>query len=191
MFRSRLRCALIALLVVAVGCGGGSGSVTGPGGTLVIRLRGEAPAAAALVTFTELRVGGQDGQFVPLSLVDGSPRTCDLNQLTHGRSEALSTTPVPAGHYGQLRLVISNATLYFANQAGPPACAPRIPAPRGRQASVAIPPGEVRIAAQFDVASGATTTLTLEFDGDRSFLETATDVWELRAVIRLASVEGP
>jgi len=190
MLRSRSRRALLAPLVLAVGCGGDSGGVTGPPGTLVVRLRGEAPGTAALVTFTALSVG-QDGQFTPLALVDGSPRTCDLNQLTRGRSETLGTSALPPGHYGQLRVVISSATLYFTNQANPPACAPRIPAPRGRAASVSVPPGEVRIAAQFDVASGATTTLTLEFDGDRSFVETATDVWALRAVIRVASVEGP
>jgi len=177
--------------MASVGCNSDSGSVTAPSGTLAIRLRGGGPGEAALVTFTELSVRREDADFVPLALVDGSPRTCDLNQLTGGHSEALSATPLPAGDYGQIRLIISSATLYFANQASPPACAPRIPAPRGRQASVTVPPGEVRVAAQFDVGAGATTTLTLEFDGDRSFLETAPGVYELRAVIRVASVEGP
>jgi hypothetical protein len=191
MLRPLLHRLVLPSLLFLAGCGGSDGATgaTGANGTLVIQLRGGAEAEAALVTFADIRVGSENGQFVPLSLVEGAPRMCDLCQLT-GSAAPLSSTSVPAGHYGQIRVVLSDASLHFQNRAASPACAPHIAPPRGRQGTVTIAPGDVRIAAQFDVASGATTTVTLEFDGERSFIPTAQG-YELRAVIRVAGVDGP
>lgn len=79
------------------------------------------------------------------------------------------------GHYTQIRLIVANAPLYFANGTPPldPACAARIVPPAGDRASLEISSGDVKLNRQFDLVAGDATTITLDFDGDRSIRKTA------------------
>ncbi|MGH9349521.1 MAG: DUF4382 domain-containing protein, partial [Vicinamibacterales bacterium] len=149
---------LAASAVTALACGSSSTSITAPsaGGspasgtttgmaTLNLMLK-DTPfedARSMLVTFSEVTAHRSGGPFTTLPFADGATsRTCDLKQLTDAQ-DILGTGPLAAGHYTQLRLVVSGAALYFDNAAPEPACAPTIAAPAGRSAPVEIPSGEV------------------------------------------------
>ncbi len=159
------------------GSGGGSGSATPTTpaqGSLAINLT-DSPftdAKALLVTFSEVSVHHADvdsWEIIPFAGT-ASSRTCDLKKL-NGPTDVLGVGSLPAGHYTQVRLVVSSAALYFDNASSGPACAPSIPAPAGTNAPVTIPSGEVKLNNEFTVASGGTTML-LDFDGDQSVRQT-------------------
>ncbi len=196
MATSRLAGALLSLaLGGAVGCDGDGGTdgVSGPPGTLVIRLRDNPflNAQAVVVTFAEIAVRREgSNDFEPLPLVDGARRSCDLKQLLRGNSDLMVSATLPAGRYTQTRLRIASATLYFANRAPAPACVPVAPSIRGRQAEASVS-GDALIGQDFDVAAGRVTTLVLDFDGERSFEEVSTDRYVLDPIIRVSSVQGP
>jgi hypothetical protein len=189
------RAVAILGLVLAPGCDDdGSGGVpSGPPGTLIIRLRDEPflDAQAVVVTFAELAVrrdGGADFQALPF--VDGARRSCDLKQLLRGNSDLLVSATLPAGRYTQTRVRIAAATLYFANRAPAPPCSPTPPEIRGRQADARVA-DDALVGQDFEVASGRVTTLTLDFDGERSFSEPAAGQYVLDPVIRASGVQGP
>jgi hypothetical protein len=125
-------------------------------------------AKALLVTFSEVNVhaSGADWVTVPFAS-SGSSRTCDLKKLETAQ-DLLGVGPLPAGHYTQLRLVVSSATIYFQNASSGPACAPAITAPAGTNAPVNIPSGELKLNREFDLAAAGGTTILLDFDGDQS-----------------------
>jgi hypothetical protein len=82
--------------------------------------------------------------------------------------DILGVGSLAAGHYTQLRLVVSSAALYFDNASSGGACAPAIAAPAGAAASVEVPSGELKLNREFELASGGKTTILLDFDGDKS-----------------------
>src|SRR6478736_1547278 len=105
--------------------GGGASPVTG---SLAIRITDSpfSDAKALLVTFSEVNVHRTDGdswQTIPFA--SGSRRTCDLKKL-QGPTDVLGVGSLAAGHYTQVRLVVSSATIYFDNASSGPACAPAI-----------------------------------------------------------------
>jgi hypothetical protein len=125
-------------------------------------------AKALLVTFSEVNVHASGGGWVTVPFAaGGSSRTCDLKKLETAQ-DILGVGPLPAGHYTQLRLVVSSATIYFQNAASGPACAPAIAPPAGTNAAVDIPSGELKLNREFDLASSGGTTILLDFDGDQS-----------------------
>ena len=162
---------LLAPLVV--GCGGSAQNPSGPlsaGGTLNVMLR-DSPftdAKALLVTFSDVSVHSSGGDFVRVPFSAGATsRTCDLKKLETAQ-DILGVGQLPAGHYTQLRLVVSSATIYLQNASSGPACAPAIAAPGGTSAPVDIPSGELKLNREFDLASSGGTTILLDFDGDQS-----------------------
>ena len=125
-------------------------------------------AKALLVTFSKLNVHASGAGWVTVPFAEGaSSRTCDLKQLETAQ-DILGVGPLPAGHYTQLRLVVSSATIYFQNGSSGAACAPTVVAPAGTNAPVVIPSGELKLNREFDLASSGGTTILLDFDGDRS-----------------------
>jgi hypothetical protein len=159
--------------------GGGTGSGTNPGapstqnGTLNVRITDSpfSDAKAVLVTFSAVSVHLTEGdawQTIPFT--SGSSRTCDLKKL-QGPTDVLGVGTLPSGHYTQVRLVVSAASIYFDNAASGGACSASIGAPAGKSAPVDIPSGEVKLNRQFTVSGGA-TTMVLDFDGDRSIKAT-------------------
>jgi hypothetical protein len=125
----------------------------------------------------------------------GGSRTCDLKKL-QGHTDVLGVGPLAAGHYTQVRLVVSTANIYFDNPSSGPACAPAIAAPAGKSASVDVPSGEVKLNHQFTIASSASTML-IDFDGDRSIKQTGSgngngkgnSKYMMTPVIRVVSVQ--
>jgi hypothetical protein len=86
--------------------------------------------------------------------------------------DILGTGSLAAGHYTQIRLTVSSATLFFENAAGGNACETTIAAPGGRSADLEIPSGVVKLNREFDVSSSGATTILLDFNGDGSVHQT-------------------
>ena len=211
-------CAIAAAGVLA--CGGGSGpaspdgSSTGasnaggtsgggpnpgtstPSGTLSVRITDSpfSDAKAVLVTFSSVEVHLSDGDsWETIPFASGSSRTCDLKKL-QGPTDVLGVGSLKAGHYTQVRLVVSAANIYFDNASSGGACAASIAAPAGQSAPVDIPSGEVKLNSEFTVA-GAAMTMTLDFNGDQSIKATGSGngksptKYMMTPVIRVVSVQ--
>jgi len=125
-------------------------------------------AKALLVTFSEVNIHASGGDWITVPFAAGAgSRTCDLKKLQTAQ-DILGVGQLPAGHYTQLRLVVSSAAIYLQNASSGPACAPTIAAPAGTSASVDIPSGELKLNREFDLASSGGTMILLDFDGDQS-----------------------
>jgi hypothetical protein len=146
-------------------------------------------AKSVLVTFSEVTAHRTGGSFTKLPFADGATaRTCDLKKLETAQ-DILGVGTLAAGHYTQVRLVVSSATIHFDNAAAGGACAPMIAAPPGRSASLEIPSGEVKLIRQFEVPAGGATTMLLDFEGDRSIHETGNGRYKMKPVITIVNVQ--
>lgn len=167
-------------------------SPTSPSSSAILRVMlTDSPfsdARALLVTFSEVSAHMTESSFQTIPFAGASSRTCDLKKLV-GAQDVLGTGSLTPGRYTQLRLVVSSATIYFDNPSSGPACAPTIPAPEGRNAPVNVPSGTVRLNREFDVTANNTTTMTLDFDGDKSVIETGNGTYQLKPVISIVSVQ--
>ncbi len=202
--------AVVVLVGVAFACGGGSKSpatnptsptsVTGAvgSGTLRVLLKDTpfSEAKAVLVTFSEVSVHASGGGWKTVAFADtaATSRTCDLKQLqAAGAQDILGTVALDAGHYTQIRLVVSEAKIYF-NQAAPAGpCASTIampaPGPNDKVAILDVPPGQVILNREFDLAASATLNMLLDFDGDKSIIETGKGKYKMQPVIGIVSVQ--
>lgn len=146
-------------------------------------------AKSLLVTFSEVSAHKADGEWTRLPFSGGaSSRTCDLKKLTNAQ-DVLGTGPLAPGHYTMVRLDVSSAALYFDNAAAGPACAATVATPTGRSAPIEITSGVVRLNRQFELTSTVTTTMLLDFDGDRSVRETGNGHYMMTPVIGIVSVQ--
>jgi hypothetical protein len=187
--------AVLAILVTAAAAACGGDSVVSPSGngnlSLMIKDTPYSDARALLVTFSEVTAhrSGEGGfSRLPFGDVTATSRTCDLKKLVD-RQDLLGVGTLPEGHYTQVRLVVSSATLYFENPSEGPACATTIPVPAGRSSSIEIPSGEVRLNREFDVTATGATTMLIDFDGDRSVTETGNGRFRMTPVIGVVSVQ--
>ena len=186
--------ALAAACLAGSACGGSSTSPSGSTGTLRMMLT-DSPftdAKSLLVTFSEVdahKSDTADGTWAKLPFAGGATsRTCDLKKLQNAQ-DVLGTGPLTTGHYTQVRLVVSASVIYFDNAATGDACAATIAAPAGRNANVTIPSGEVKLNREFDVSSATTTTMLLDFDGDKSVRDTGNGQYMMSPVIAVVSVQ--
>lgn len=186
--------ALVAACTVMVACTG-SGSPTSPSGTtgvlnLMLKDSPYSDAKSVLVTFSAVTAHRDtESDFTPLPFAEGAAaRTCDLKKLESAQ-DVLGVGSLASGHYTQVRLVVASATIYFDNAAAGDACAPTLTAPEGRSASLEIPSGEVKLNRQFEVPEGGTTTMLLDFDGDRSIHETGNGRYLMTPVVAIQSVQ--
>jgi len=187
--------AVLAILAAAAVAACGGDSVVSPSGngrlSLMIKDSPYSDAKALLVTFSEVTAHRDgEGGFTKLPFGDATAisRTCDLKKLVD-RQDMLGVGALPEGHYTMVRLVVSSATLYFDNASDGPACATTIAAPAGRNASIEIPSGEVKLNRGFDVADSGATTMLIDFDGDRSVTETGNGRFRMTPVIGVVSVQ--
>ncbi len=186
-----------ALLAAACAAGCGSGSATSPSGdgsgaagraTIMLQDSPFSDAKSVLVTFSEVSVHLSGGDFVTLPFVSGgSSRTCDLKKLV-GAQDVLGTGPLSPGHYTQIRLVVSSAVIYFDQASTGTPCAGTIAAPAGGSAPVDVPSGDLKLNREFDLTT-AQTTITLDFDGDRSIKQTGNGKYMMNPVVSVVSVK--
>jgi len=183
---------VVAACVLSVGCGSGAGP-SGTSGTMRMMLTDSpfSDAKSLLVTFSEVDAHKSDsteGTWTKLPFTAGTTRTCDLKKLETAQ-DILGTGPLATGHYTQVRLVVTSAVIYFDNATTGDACAPSIAAPAGRSANVTIPSGEVKLNREFDVTAATTTTMLLDFDGDRSVRDMGNGQYSMTPVIAVVSVQ--
>jgi hypothetical protein len=192
----RFLTALLAVAVTAMACstdtptdptgsstatgGGGSGSGGGVGGSggsggvgrLAINITDSpfSDAMAVLVRFSEVSVHRSGAGWETLDFSGGSDeRTCDLKKLV-GAVDVLGVGALPEGHYTQIRLTVDSADIYFDSPSIGAACQPFIAPPGGKSAPVEIPSGTLKLNREFTLEPGVgtTTTILLDFDGDKS-----------------------
>jgi hypothetical protein len=189
----RHMCRALLLAFVAVSWIGCSSSPSGPSGgsTLNVMLK-DAPfsdAKALLVTFSEVsaHVSGSGGFNVLPFAGGGTTRTCDLKKLAAAQ-DILGTGTLAAGHYTQVRLVVTSAVLYFDNASTGAACAPTIAAAAGTSASVTVNSGDVKLNREFDVTASGATTILVDFNGDQSVKQEGNGSYSMSPVIAVVSV---
>ncbi len=185
---------LMALLLSAflAGCGGGgsSGDASGGGsGTLGVSLT-DAPACgfdAVNVTVTKVRVhqsnaaSDSDGGWSEITL--NPARKINLLDLANGVLEYLGETPLPAGHYTQLRLMLAanNASSPVSNSvvlSSAPGSEIALRTPSAVQTGLKLVHG-------FDVAAAQRMDLVLDFDACKSVVALGNGGFLLKPVIKV------
>jgi Domain of unknown function (DUF4382) len=184
------RAVIVAATLALVSCG--KSTITGPTRTgsarLILQDSPFSSAQAVIVTFTSVQAHLAGGDFQPLPFAGGATaRTCDLKRL-QGAQDVLGTGPLPEGHYTQLRLTVSGATLYTDHPSTGPACADVVTPPAGVPVAVRVPSGTITLNHQFDVTSGQVTTVVLDFDGDKSIVQTGDGAYLMTPVMSVAAV---
>jgi hypothetical protein len=181
-----------ALLVIALlGCSGSSsqqGAVPQQQGTLSVALTDAATPdlAAVNVTVRAVRVhksaAASESDPGWSSIVLNPARKINLLGLTNGVLEDLGETPLPAGHYTQLRLVLSsnitgtipaNSVVLSGTQTEIPLDTPS-----------AVQSG-IKLINEFVVAPGQRVDLVLDFDALRSVVLRGNGKYLLKPVIRV------
>jgi hypothetical protein len=180
---------VVACLADTIGCGGSHSSPSATG-TLNVMLKDSpfSDAKAVLVTFSEVSAHKDtDADFTKLPFAGGATvRTCDLKKLQTAQ-DVLGVGTLAAGHYTQVRLLVQSATLYFDKPSTGDACG-SISVPDGASASLTIPSGEVKLNREFDVPAAGSTSMLLDFDGDRSITLTGSGSYMMRPVIAIVSM---
>ena len=187
-----MRLSYCASVVLLAALGVACDNSTSPSGTGTMRVMLQdspfSDSRAVLVTFSEVSVHRTGGAFQTLPFAQGAvSRTCDLKKL-QGAQDVLGTGPMTQGHYTQIRLTVSAATLYFDNASVGPACAPAIVAPAGASAPVTVSSGTVILNREFDLEEDDVTTILLDFDGDGSIIQTGQGTYRMTPVIAVVSV---
>jgi hypothetical protein len=189
--RLALATGLLAVIVGAAGCGG-SNSPSGTGSlTMMLKDSPFSDAKSLLVTFSDVSVHRDDQPedgWTKLPFSGGATsRTCDLKKLASAQ-DVLGVGSLQAGHYTQIRLTVTAASLYFDNAAAGNACADTIAPPAGANATVTMPSGVVKLNREFTVSAGGATTILVDFDGDRSVIQTGNGTYMMSPVITVVSV---
>lgn len=175
-----------ALFVLSLtGCGGSS---PGPQtGTLGVSLTDATAGGfdAVNVTVSKVRVhqstdaNENDSDWSEITL--DPARKINLLNLTNGVLEDLGQTSLPAGHYTQLRLVLSaNTGTTFANSV----VLSGTTAERELVTPSAVQSG-IKLTNEFDVGAGEHVDLVLDFDAMKSVVRRGNGTYALKPVIRI------
>lgn len=185
----------LAAAAALAACGGGGGD-SGTG-TLSVKMT-DAPACGydnVWVTVTKVRVhksetaGDNDAGWSEVLVDGGAGRRIDLLTLQNAVLADLGQTPLPAGHYTQVRLVLSDAA--GANElvlTGDPTPI-KLDTPSAQQSGLKLKHG-------FDVADGEEVDLVLDFDACKSIVKAgASGKYNLKPVVSVipilvGSIEG-
>jgi Domain of unknown function (DUF4382) len=177
---------LMALLLAALlaGCGSGNGAGSG---TLRVSLT-DAPACGfdkVYVTVNQVRVHqsssatNTDAGWTDITL--NPARKIDLLSLNNGMLDNLGETPLAAGHYTQLRLVLDPNTIVggLTNSV----------VPSGGVETALFTPSAVqsgiKLINEFDVASGQRVDLVLDFNACKSIVKRGNGTYALKPVIKV------
>lgn len=176
---------LLTLLVAGCGGGGGGGSGAAPG-TLGVSLT-DSPACgfdAVNVTVVKVRAhqsssaSDTDAGWADITL--NPARKINLLNLTNGVLDNLGETPLAAGHYTQLRLVLDpNTGAGLVNSVVPTG---------GIETALVTPSGVqsgIKLVNEFDVASGQRVDLMLDFDACKSIVKRGNGTYALKPVIKV------
>ena len=177
-----------ALLLSALlaGCGGGGDGGGGGSGTLGVSLT-DSPSCgfdAVNVTVVKVRVhqssSASDNEAGWTDIALNPARKIDLLSLTNGVLFNLGETPLAAGHYTQLRLVLDpNTAVGLVNSV----------VPTGGIETALVTPSAVqsgiKLINQFDVVAGERVDLLLDFDACKSIVKRGNGTYALKPVIKV------
>lgn len=164
-----------AALVTLAACGGSSGSsetAIGGMGTLRVALT-DSPACgydAVNVTIDRVRVhqsssaADSDGGWIDMPVMPS--RRINLLDLTNGVLEELGQTPLPAGHYTQMRLLLA------ANDAAHPMANSLVPS-GGSEVALTTPSAQqsgLKLNVGIDVGANQIADVVLDFDACKSIV---------------------
>lgn len=181
MLRSAiLLVATLAVVAFAAGCGSGKKSYGPNSGTVRVSLT-DAPADfdAVILMIREVAVHKEGPEesgwfsFVPDSA------SYDLLQLQNGVFAGLGATPVPVGHYTQVRLILDPGSYVVEN---------------GVRRDIIIPSGMqtgLKLVGEWDVMEGDVVDLGIDFDASRSFHETGSGKLMLKPTVRIVVLSAP
>lgn len=162
----------LSAAMLFIGCGSDSSvSTNTQNGTFKMHLT-DAPGdyEAVNVTFAEISAN-IDGEWIT---VQSNAQTVNLLEWNNGKSMVLGEADIPAGQYSQVRLIIDNATVVKDGQTH------TLDVPSGAQSGL-------KLNTNFEVVSGSTYELLLDFDANRSVVETgASNKFILKPTIRTA-----
>lgn len=167
-FTRFIAAASLAMGLAAAGCGGGGSASASGTGTLSVRLADAPDPSVTAVNVTIDRVEANvNGTW---TAVAPDPQTFNLLDLAKG-STLLGTTSLPSGHYTQVRLFVSEATVTDADGTH----------------NLTIPSGSntgLKVLVNYDINEGDTTTLLLDFDVAHSINKTGSGAYHLKPVVR-------
>ncbi len=176
---SRSRLALPALVALGLsGCGGGGGQANGYGaGTLRLALTDAAACGYdnVFVTVEKVRVHASgtaaDADSGWHEVVLATPQRVDLLTLTNGTLLPLGETPLPAGKYTQMRLVLGSTA-----PAGSPAgtLANSIKPTGGVETALTTPSGMqsgLKMNIDIDVPADKVADFAIDFEACKSFVK--------------------
>jgi len=181
------RAATLAVAAIASACGGG-GTSSSDNGTLRLALT-DAPACGydhVYVTVQKVRVhksasaGDNEAGWSEVALAP--VQRVDLLSLTNGVLADLGQTPLPAGRYTQMRLVLA------ANDAGNPMANAIVPG-GGSETALTTPSAAqsgLKMNVGIDVAANQVADFVLDFDACKSFVRLGnSNRFLLKPVIRV------
>jgi hypothetical protein len=176
------------LAVVVAGCGSDGGGSTQPG-VLGVSIT-DAPACgfdAVNVTVSKVRVHQSDNAsenaagWTDITL--NPPRKINLLDLNNGALASLGETPLEAGHYTQLRLVL------VPNSGSPPFANSVVLSTQPNNEIALDTPSAIhsgiKLIHQFTVGSGQRVDLLLDFDACKSIVQTGNGTYKLKPVIKV------
>jgi hypothetical protein len=184
----------IALLIVSLSGCGSSNSSSSPSGSQQGSLRvslTDAPASgfdAVNVTVSEVRVHksamASENAAGWFDITLNPPRKINLLGLTNGVLESLGQTPLPAGHYTQLRLVLSmnTGTNPLANSVVLSGETTTTELPLDTPSAIQ---SGIKLIHEFDVAPGQRVDLVLDFDALKSVVCRGNGTYLLKPVIHI------
>lgn len=189
-----LRYFAASLIILMVGCGGGGGdsSPQSGAGTLNVSLTDASAGGftAVNVTISKVRVhqsssaSENDAGWTDITL--NPARKINLLNLANGVLDDLGQTPLSAGHYTQLRLVlVANSGASLANSVvltSAPATEIALDTPSAVQSGI-------KLINEFDVASGQRVDLVLDFDALKSVVARGNGTFLLKPVIKVVPTQ--
>jgi len=186
----------LLLTVLVAGCGGDGGGSSQPG-TAGVSMT-DAPACGyevVNVTVSKVRIHQSDSAsdnapgWTDITL--NPPQPINLLDLNNGALASLGETPLAAGHYTQLRLVLdkNNGNQPSANWIVLEGQNPQNPSNRiPLDTPSAIQTG-IKLIHQFTVNSGQRIDLLLDFDACKSIVQTGNGTYKLKPVIQVVPFE--
>ncbi len=181
-----LMASLLAMFVVGCGGGGGSSDAAPASGTLGVSMTDSPSCGFDKVNVTVVKVRVHQSSTAAdtdagwTDIVLSPAQKIDLLSLNNGVLFNLGETPLAAGHYTQLRLVLDpNTAVGLANSV----------VPTGGVETALVTPSAVqsgiKLINQFDVAAGERVDLLLDFDACKSVVKRGNGTYALKPVIKV------
>ena len=183
---------MISLLFVTLTSCGGSSTRGGSNGKLSLSLS-DAPAPeykAVYVTISEIQVHRADATEGNWQTVLTPNATYNLLDLINGSNASLGVADLPTGTYTQMRLILADAPDSDTNILGVPhPYANYLITSADEAIELKVPSGfqtGIKLVHSFDVESGRTVGLVLDFDAGRSVVKAGNSgKWLLKPTIKV------